>query len=200
MPNSLSGNILCVDDDEDACKVLSATLPLLKFTFAHSFASGLHLIRSGIFDLYFLDEFIPDASGLELCREIRKTDANTPVVMLSPSGHLSDPDTAFAAGASAYLDMPGDFCRLESTVVGLIRQAEARSIDARIAEIEAMGVEIRRHLAGISAPVKENPDGGTPPADPLLKARAYAAFRDSGGVRSHFDRLWPDVLSAVGSD
>src|SRR5215471_5901887 len=189
MPNSLSGNILCVDDDEDACKVLSATLPLLKFTFAHSFASGLRLIRSDIFDLYFLDEFIPDASGLELCREIRKSDANTPVIMLSPSGHASDPDTAFAAGASAYLDMPGDFCRLESTVVGLIRQAEARSIDARMAE-----------MAEIAARRKENQDGGTPPADPLLKARAYAAFRDSGGVRSHFDRLWPDVLSAVRSD
>src|SRR5215471_8489785 len=200
MPNSLSGNILCVDDDEDACKVLSATLPLLKFTFAHSFASGLHLIRSGIFDLYFLDEFIPDASGLELCREIRKSDANTPVIMLSPAGHASDPDTAFAAGASAYLDMPGDFCRLESTVVGLIRQAEARSIDARMAEIAAIGDEITTHLAEIAARRKENQDGGTPPADPLLKARAYAAFRDSGGVRSHFDRLWPDVLSAVRSD
>src|SRR5215469_1230559 len=133
--------ILCVSDDTEECQVLINTLPLVKLTFANSYSSGRELVRTHTFDLYLLDECIPDASGIELCREIRKTDSNTPVVLFSPAGHSANADAAFLAGASAYLDMPAEFFRLESTVIGLLRESEARSLDARVAEIRAVQIE-----------------------------------------------------------
>lgn len=187
-------NVLCVFDDVDACDVIASTLPLLNFTFAHSFASGLAHIRAGIFDIYLLDECIPDASGIVLCREIRRTDANTPVVLLSPAWHSGDRDGALAAGASAYLDMPADFFRLEGTVIGLIRQSEARSLDARMAEIAAFQEEIKERLEGLNARLRTNAELTLIAIDHLLRARAYATFLESGGIRAHFERLWPQVL------
>jgi len=186
--------ILCVSDDTEECDVLTNTLPLLKFTFANSYSTARQLVHTSIFDLYLLDECIPDASGIELCREVRKIDANTPVVLFSPAGHNPNPDSAFSAGASAYLDMPAEFFRLESTVVGLLREADARSMDARLAEIRALQTEIRQHLAQIDGSKRDNTERIMRANDHLFRARAYAAFTNSGGVRSHFERLWPDVL------
>src|SRR5215510_12573251 len=79
-------NVLCVDGDGEVCKLLSGYFPLLRFTFARSYESGLRLIQSSVFDLYLLDEFLPERSGAELCRDIRRVDANTPVVLLSRAG------------------------------------------------------------------------------------------------------------------
>jgi len=195
MQQKRRNHVLCVDDDAEACQVLSTTLPLLNFTFAHSFAAGFQLIRSPVFDLYLLDEWLPDPSGVELCRQIRKFDANTPVVILSPAGYPGHPDAALEAGATAYLDMPADFVRLESTVIGLIQQAEVRSLNARAAEAAALRDEINQHLAEIDARLKENAEIAMRAIDHLLRARAYVAFSDSGGARSHFEKLWREVLA-----
>src|SRR5215831_11997702 len=129
MKQNRGNQVLCVVDDVEACSVLFATLPRVNFTFAHSFATGLQLIRSAVFDLYLLDEWLPDPSGVELCRQIRKFDSNTPVVIFSPAGHAGESEAALEAGATAYLDMPADFSRVQSTVIRLIQRAEVNSLN-----------------------------------------------------------------------
>src|SRR5262249_28516472 len=193
-------HILCIDDDGDARNVITTVFPLLKVTFTRSFAQGFRLIRWHPFDLYLLDQYLPGPSGIEFCRKIRSSDANTPVVMFSPAGYPSDPGPALEAGATAYLDMPSDLPRLEGTVIGLLQQAHARSVDARVAEIRAVQSEIRQHLALIDGLKQEHTEAMTRVRDRLFRTRAYAAFIDSGGVRSYFERLWPDVLSDSSSE
>ena len=197
--NHLS-HILCVDDNEDTCDILAIAVPQAEFTVAHTFAKGLEYIRTGVFDLYLLDNWLPDGSGIELCREIRRTDANTPVVFLSAAAYGRDHEEAIATGATAYLDKPVDLFSLESTVTGLIRQAEAKSLDAKIAEITAVRGSIKEHLAEIDARMKENAEIAIRVIDHLLRARAYGTFITSGGARCHFERLWPGVLSELVED
>ena len=187
-------SILCIDDDAEACEVLKQTIPCLNFTFAHSFAAALKLIRLGTFDLYLMDEGSPECSGIELCREIRKTDANTPIVILSPAGYPSDEDPAIDAGATAYLDMPADFVLLESSILRLLRTAAARSLDARMAEIAAIRDEIGKHLEELDERSDRSAEKTIDGLRHLLRARAYEVFTDSGGVRSHFDRLWLEMV------
>jgi len=141
--------VLCVDDDLDNCEIVGILLPEIRFTFAHTFAHGNDLIRQGLFDLYLLDNWLPDGSGLELCREIRRIDANTPVLFLSAAAYASDHESAIEAGASAYLDKPLGMLQLESTIVRLINEAESRSMDARLAEIRAARAEVAEHIAKI---------------------------------------------------
>jgi len=200
MQHNHRNRILCVDDNEDTCEILAVAVPEVEFTIAHTFARGLYFIKRGVFDLYLLDNWLPDGSGIELCRLIRRNDANTPVVFLSAAAYGRDHEEAIAAGATAYIDKPVDIFRLETTVTDLIRQAEASSLDARMAEITAARAAIKAHLAEIDARMKENAEIAIRAMDHLLRAGAYATFIDRGGVRAQFERLWPGVLSELVED
>jgi len=192
-----SNRILCVDDDRAACELLATTLPFLKFTFAHSFSAGVELTRSGIFDLYLFNELLPGRSGIHLCREVRKFDATTPIVLLSPAGHPGSRHAAQAAGVSAYLKLPTEFVKLESTVIGLILQAEANSLEARCAEIAAIQSELDEHLAQMDGLKMKSSEAILRATEHLLKATAYSSFIEAGGSRSHFEHLWEDAMGEV---
>ena len=115
--------ILCVDDDEDTCKMLCGLLGLVgcHATTAGTAAEALELIARERFDLYLLDNWLPGRSGVELCREIRRSDASTPVVFYSGAALVSEREEALAAGAQAYLVKPGDVAALVETVRRLLR-------------------------------------------------------------------------------
>lgn len=187
--------VLCVDDDLDNCEIVAVVLPEIRFTFAHNFADGRALINSRLFDLYLLDNWLPDGSGVDLCREIRKTDANTPVVFLSAAAYARDHEAAMKAGASAYLDKPFGMLELQGTVTRLIEEAESRNLDARLAEITAVRAAVDEHIAKVNARSEACAKRTIRANEHLLRARAYSAFLDSGGIRAEFERLWPKLLS-----
>jgi len=190
-------HVLCVDDDLDNCEIVAAVLPEISFTFAHRFADGKALIDSRLFDLYLLDNWLPDGSGLDLCREIRRTDANRPVVFLSAAAYARDHEAAMEAGASAYLDKPLGMLQLEATVARLIREAESRSWDARLAEITALKDSINEHIAKVDAGTRDCANRAVRANEHLFRARAYSAFIDAGGIKAEFERLWPGLLSEM---
>ena len=116
-------SVLCVEDDEDTCTMLCDLLGLIdcEVATAATAAEALELIARGHFDLYLLDNWLPGGSGVELCREIRRTDPSTPVVFYSGAGLDSEREEALAAGAQAYLVKPGDVALLVETVRRLLR-------------------------------------------------------------------------------
>lgn len=115
--------VLCVDDDADTCSMLCSLLGLIdcEVSTAVTAAEALGLIARGRFDLYLLDNWMPGGSGVELCREIRRSDGSTPVVFYSGAGLESEREEALAAGAQAYLVKPGDAAALIETVRRLLR-------------------------------------------------------------------------------
>ena len=115
--------VLCVEDDADTCMMLRDLLGLIdcEVTSAATAAEASELIARGRFDLYLLDNWLPGGSGVELCREIRRSDPSTPVVFYSGAGLDSERDEALAAGAQAYLVKPGDVSLLVETVRRLLR-------------------------------------------------------------------------------
>lgn len=83
-------------------------------------AEALGLIARRRFDLYLLDNWMPGGSGVELCREIRRSDPSTPVIFYTGAGLESERQEALAAGAHAYLLKPGDIALLIETVERLL--------------------------------------------------------------------------------
>jgi CheY-like chemotaxis protein len=114
--------ILCVDDDEDTCSMLTGLLGLVdcQATTAVTAAEALELIARGRFDLYLLDNWLPGVSGVEICREIRRSDPSTPIVFYSGAALESEREEALRAGAQAYLVKPGDVAVLVETVRRLL--------------------------------------------------------------------------------
>jgi CheY-like chemotaxis protein len=118
-----SRRILCVEDDEETCKMLSSLLGLIncETSAAATATEALDKIATEHFDLYLLDNWLPGGSGAELCRRIRESDPHTPVVFYSGASLDSEREEALAVGAQAYLVKPGDLGLLLETVGDLLR-------------------------------------------------------------------------------
>lgn len=110
--------VLCVEDDEETCKMLCGLLGLIncETITATTSTEALKLIAAERFDLYLLDNWLPGGSGVELCRKIRETDSSTPIVFYSGAALPSEREEALAAGAQAYLIKPLDVAALVETV------------------------------------------------------------------------------------
>lgn len=115
--------ILCVEDDEDTCELISF---VLKQTGYEVEACGrmdcLKLIHEEKFLAFILDNWFEGISGVDICKEIRSFDSDTPIIFCSGEARQPEIDKAFAAGANAYLVKPIDFEELTETVTKLIQE------------------------------------------------------------------------------
>ena len=114
--------ILCVEDNADTCEVLAFIFRSYELTFAHSIAAAREHFGDTDYDLYILDNWLPDGSGIELCREIRALFPLTPILFTSAVGIQHSIDEALNAGADRYLLKPVEPDNLVSTVKELLSE------------------------------------------------------------------------------
>lgn len=117
--------ILCVDDDEDTCQLLTLLLDKAGFeaVCVPDASAALRLMAGEQFRLYILDGQLPGISGLTLCQRIRQRDVSTPVLIFSGHGYESDRVAGMGAGANAYIVKPA-VNELVHTVRRLLAQAQ----------------------------------------------------------------------------
>ena len=188
-------HILLVEDNEDTRELVALTLEECKLTFARNFDDGLHLAWQGYFDLYILDNWLPDSSGVELCRIIRKFDPHTPVLFYSACAYPRDKQAAYSAGAQAYLVKPVSSGKLKRAVAQLISVPPETAFDARHAEVAAIREELairRMETAELLETAKQNLLHAEEKA---LRLKAQIAFLAVGGARGDFAREWPSVFT-----
>lgn len=116
--------ILCVDDDEDTRDMMDVLLGEYGYeaVIAASVSDALERARSGGLALCILDHWITEGNGIELCRQIRAFDSQTPIMFYSGAAYKTDIQKGLDAGAQAYLIKP-DFDRLKPTIDRLIDEA-----------------------------------------------------------------------------
>ena len=123
----LNSRILAVESYLDCCELISQLLFVEKHNFditvTHSPARALSLIKEQSFDLYIVKSRLPEMTGVELCRRIRKADADTPILFLTGKTRLSECRVALAAGVNEYLILPVALEKLTSKVKELLDPA-----------------------------------------------------------------------------
>lgn len=70
-----------------------------------------------------MDSWLPDGSGLDLCKRIREFDQGTPIVFYSAAAYEADRESALQCGAQAYLVKPSQTTELCSLVSLLIEKS-----------------------------------------------------------------------------
>jgi two-component system, OmpR family, copper resistance phosphate regulon response regulator CusR len=105
-PSKERKRVLLVDDYEDEWGIVAFKLQECQLSFARDFDEGLRLARQWYFDLYILDNWLPDGSGVGLCRLIREFDRRTPILFYSAAAYEHDIQEALQSGAQAYLVKP----------------------------------------------------------------------------------------------
>ena len=120
-------HILFVEDTSDTRDLVEFGLRLEGFrvSSAATAEDGVALARQGIFALMLLDVGLPDKDGLELCREIREFDTETPILFYTAFADLLDREQAIAAGAQGCLRKPEDNVRLGAVIRELIGKKAA---------------------------------------------------------------------------
>ena len=110
--------ILFVEDTSDTRDLVEFTLQQDGFDVVsvETADEGLALAREDSFALILLDIGLPDKDGLELCRQIRLFDQQTPVLFYTAFADLLDMEEATRAGAQGCLRKPEDTGRLGSLI------------------------------------------------------------------------------------
>jgi DNA-binding response OmpR family regulator len=114
--------VLFVEDTADTRDLVEFSLQGEGFTVvtAQTADEGLALARTKSFALILLDIGLPDKDGLQLCREIRHFDKQTPILFYTAFAELLDHEEAEKAGAQGTLRKPEDTARLGEVARGLI--------------------------------------------------------------------------------
>lgn len=126
-------SILVVDDEPQILRVLRASLPARGFEVrtADSGEEALEAIRKEIPDLVILDLVMPELSGLEVCREVRKI-SEVPIIVLSAKGSEKDKVIALEMGADDYVTKPFGMKELIARIRAVLR----RSFDSELETTE----------------------------------------------------------------
>ena len=122
MKNARPRRILYIEDHEDTRELVTLLLAQKSYEVitGSTIESGVALAGAENFDLYLLDSWLPDGSGLDLCQRIRQFDQKTPILFYSADTNEADKKRAFAAGADGYLVKPTDTSELVAEVSRLI--------------------------------------------------------------------------------
>ena len=125
--SAFKGRILCTEDDPDSREMLVFILTDAGYEVegTDSAADALVRAKNGLFDLFLVDNWMPEMSGDVLTREIRKFNLSTPVLFYSGAGFDADKQSATDAGAQGYLVKPEGIADLVDEVARLIAEAQA---------------------------------------------------------------------------
>src|SRR5713226_1884474 len=102
--------ILVVDDETEIRESLYAPMSLEGYSVeqAPNATEGLRRLENAGYDLVLLDLMMPDRSGMEVLKEVRERDSETPIFMITAYGSAEVAVSALKSGANDYFSKPWD--------------------------------------------------------------------------------------------
>ncbi|MCB0101619.1 MAG: response regulator [Anaerolineales bacterium] len=117
--------VMIIEDEVDAAELFSEMMRINGFRVIKMFSSApaIPIIAQEKPDLILLDVMMPDISGLEVLRYIRREPdlAGIPVIILSAKSMPTDIKNGIEAGASVYLTKPVGFLDLKQAVEKVLK-------------------------------------------------------------------------------
>jgi len=156
MVQSMSGNVLVVDDDK-AFRVATKTLLSdegLSVSVASSGNEGLTMIENGEFDLLLSDMVMANLGGIDFLREVKTRRPDLPVIMITGFASVESAVEAMQLGAEDYLTKP---CNNKELIIKVRHALERRSKDDEIRHLreELQGVYSFGSIVSRSEVMKE---------------------------------------------
>lgn len=103
----MSSKILIIEDEEKIARFVELELGYEGYTTTKAFdgRTGLELAETGEFNLILLDVMLPQLSGMEVLRRIRRT-STVPIIMLTARDSVIDKVSGLDSGANDYITKP----------------------------------------------------------------------------------------------
>ena len=131
-----------------------------EFTVAMDGYTALKMAGLNQYDLILLDVMVPGMSGLEVCKNIRDADPNTPILILSALGATEDIIAGFENLADDYMVKPFNLAELRVRMQSLVRRSNRSLAQQNVVTLADLSVnfdtmEVTRNNKVISLTVTE---------------------------------------------
>lgn len=142
-------NILVVEDDRDIRELVCQSLTQNDFrTFGcRDVQEAKHSLAENDLDCLVVDWMLPDGSGIELIRWMRRQDQyqQIPILMLTARAQESDMITGLDSGADDYLTKPMSLRELNARVKALLRRPAAYQEKQDLTRVGLLSLNSRTH-------------------------------------------------------
>ena len=141
----MAEHILLVEDEEKLARMVELELQYEGYSVEKAFdgRKGLELALSGAFDLVLLDIMLPQLSGMEVLRRLRR-ESQVPVIMLTARDSVVDKVSGLDSGADDYITKPFAIEELLARIRAALRTKSGRDSQMLAVGPLAMEVESRR--------------------------------------------------------
>jgi two-component system copper resistance phosphate regulon response regulator CusR len=147
MTSSSSPRILLVEDEVQTATAVSKSLEQEGFqvSWSPNGSNGLRLLASNTFDAVILDWMVPELSGLDLLKKLRKEGKKVPVLLLTARDAVEDRIRGLDTGADDYLVKPFALAELAARVRALVRRGSNLGDTPRVWKIDGLEVDEYAH-------------------------------------------------------
>ena len=207
-------HILIIEDEEQLCRSMAEGLRMDGYETDTCFdgEEGLELCMTENYDLILLDLNLPGIDGLEILRQFRTFNTNTPVLILSARVQIQDKVEGLDLGANDYLTKPFHLDELAARIRNLTLRRFAQndivltcgklSFDtkARIASVDSEALSLTRKETGILEYLMLNQ--GRPVSQEELIEHVWDSTVNSfsNATRVHISSLRKKLRGALGYD
>ena len=135
--------ILVVEDEVRLAELVSERLKKEKYIVdvSNDGEDGMYTVLTDIYDLIILDIMLPNVSGIEILKSIRKNNINAKVIMLTAKGELDDKLLGFELGTDDYLTKP---FHIDELVARVNVQLRKKSNDTNIIEFGDIYLDLKK--------------------------------------------------------
>ena len=144
--NKFEAHILVVDDDDGIRDLVKQYLIQNNFvvTTANSAEDASEKVRVVKFDLIVLDIMMPGKSGLEFTIE-NKNNLNTPIILLTAKGEISDRVEGLEIGADDYLPKPFEPKELILRIKNILNKTKLKN-KKRVIDFGDIRIDLNKHI------------------------------------------------------
>ena len=140
-----TGRVLIVEDDEATAFALRDGFEYEGYTVLVA-TDGPAAVRMAAEEqptLILLDVMLPQMSGLDVCKQIRNSSNDVPIIMLTARGQEVDKVLGLKIGADDYVTKPFSFMELMARVEAVLRRSSARAESSGFYEFGDVRLDFR---------------------------------------------------------
>lgn len=137
-----SPTVLLAEDDQQLGRMLKDSLELKNYRvdLESRGERALQLFQAAKYDVIILDVMLPGMSGLDVAKEIRKTDFTTPILFMSAKDNDKAMILAFCSGGDDYIVKPFSVTELSLRIYALLRRSKPPVVAEELPEIIKFGL------------------------------------------------------------
>lgn len=143
MVNVNNKDILLIEDDKAITRILELEFKHEGYTYdiAYDGKNGLEKFHSGQYGIILLDLMLPEISGMEVCRKVRKI-SSIPIIMLTARRDITDKVIGLDLGADDYVTKPFEMEELLARMRVGLRRGKAKLVETKLLEMADLSMNL----------------------------------------------------------